>query len=177
MAIHRRRIQQGSVVPVTAPSFIAIVSAQALEDGKLEIPRAVVRQSGDLLAEMILLKVPKGANWVIELTKSNGKIWLQKGWPEFARHYSLEHGSLLLFSFQGDYSCLRVQIFKRNTMEINYPPLEMNYPPNSSITVEMNHASSHDDGPDPFSDNDGPDADDENGDNDDADDGGAHDGI
>ncbi|KAM5576351.1 B3 domain-containing protein REM20 [Rosa sericea] len=180
MAFHGRRNRKGPVFPVTIPSFFVIVLAQALEDGKLEIPRTVVRQCGDRLAEIILIKVSKGAGWGIELTKSNGNIWLQKGWPEFAKHYSLEHGSLLLFSSQGDYLHFGVQIFKRNTLEINYPPLEMNYPPNSSSTVEMNHASnsSHDDSADAYADNDGPhadddddnDADDEDDDNDDADD-------
>ncbi|XP_061989504.1 B3 domain-containing protein REM20-like [Rosa rugosa] len=178
MASHGRRNRKGSVFPVTIPSFFVIVLAQALEDGKLEIPRTVVRQCGDRLAQIILIQVSEGAGWGIELTKSNRKIWLQKGWPGFAKHYSLEHGSLLLFSSQGDYLHFGVQIFKRNTLEINYPPLEMNYPPNSSSTVEMNPASgsSHDDSADAFADNDDNDADDEDDDNDDADDGGANDG-
>lgn len=123
-----------------------------------------MRQCGDHLAETIFLKVPDGAQWGIELTKSNGKVWLQKGWPEFAEHYSLEHGSVLLFSSEGGYSHFGVQIFKRNT-------LEMNYPPNSSSTVEMNYASNsgHGDG-DGDGDGTGADADAEDDAEDDADD-------
>ncbi|KAK9948768.1 hypothetical protein M0R45_004330 [Rubus argutus] len=164
MASRGWRKRQGPAFPVTTPSFFTMVFTQALEDGKLEIPRTVVRQCGDRLAETIFLKVPDGAQWGIELRKRNGKVWLQKGWPEFAEHYSLEHGSVLLFSSEGGYSHFEVQIFRRNTLEMNYPPnssstvemnyasnschLEMNYPPNSSSTAEMNYASNscHGDG-------------------------------
>ena len=30
-------------------------------------------------------------------TKNNGVLWLQKGWKEFATHYSLDHRHMILF--------------------------------------------------------------------------------
>lgn len=76
---------------------------------------------GNCLAESVLLKDPSGAEWRIELTRSEGEVWLEKGWPEFAKFYSLDHGYLLVFSCEGDFSCFQVRIFNRNTMEIDYP--------------------------------------------------------
>lgn len=76
---------------------------------------------GNCLAESVLLKDPSGAEWKIELTRSEGEVWLEKGWPKFAEFYSLDHGYLLVFSCEGDFSCFQVRIFNRNTMEIDYP--------------------------------------------------------
>ena len=85
-----------------------------------EIPRAFVMEHGNCLAESVLVKVPSGVEWRIGLTRCDSEVWLEKGWPEFAKFYSLDHGYLLVFSCEGDYSSLQVQIFGRNTLEIDY---------------------------------------------------------
>ncbi|CAB4287523.1 unnamed protein product [Prunus armeniaca] len=54
----------------------------------------LVMEYGDLMADKIFLEVPDGAVWPVKLTRPrNGEIWLQKGWPEFAKFYSLKHVS------------------------------------------------------------------------------------
>ena len=56
----------------------------------------------------------------MKLTKHNGKFWLKAGWPEFAKHYALEIGDLLVFRYEGN-SKFRVVIFDMTTVEIDYP--------------------------------------------------------
>ncbi|XP_008241579.1 PREDICTED: B3 domain-containing protein Os03g0212300-like isoform X1 [Prunus mume] len=81
----------------------------------------LVMEYGDLMADKIFLEVPDGAVWPVKLTRPcNGEIWLQKGWPEFAKFYSLKHGCLLFFRYGGEHSHFRVRIFMRNTLEMKY---------------------------------------------------------
>ena len=55
------------------------------------------------------------------MISGDGKLWLQKGWPEFAEHYCLKTGYLLIFNHVAK-SVFRVCIFDRNSCEINYAP-------------------------------------------------------
>ncbi|KAM5576352.1 B3 domain-containing transcription factor VRN1-like [Rosa sericea] len=116
-----RETEEPSPFAAKSPSFFKIVLDSALRDGKIGIPKAFVMKHGKCLAESVLLKVPSGAEWRIGLTRCDGEVWLEKGWPEFAKFYSLDHGYLLVFSCEGDYASFQVQIFSRNTMEIDYP--------------------------------------------------------
>ncbi|XP_039069832.1 B3 domain-containing protein Os11g0197600-like [Hibiscus syriacus] len=49
-----------------------------------------------------LLRVPSGEVWRVELTKSDGKIWLENGWHQFSNHYTLDFGYLLVFRYDGN---------------------------------------------------------------------------
>jgi len=84
------------------------------------MPRKFVEKYGEGLPKAIYLKTPNGAKWKLNLVKSNGKIWFEKGWKEFAEHHSLAHGHLLLFKYQR-ISHFGVHIFKKSALEINYP--------------------------------------------------------
>ncbi|KAI3699636.1 hypothetical protein L2E82_44060 [Cichorium intybus] len=55
------------------------------------------------------------------MISSDGELWLQKGWPEFADHYSLKSGYLLVFDHHGK-SVFHVRIFDRSKCEIDYAP-------------------------------------------------------
>lgn len=68
----------------------------------------------------MFLKVPHGSTWPIELKKcDNGMFWLGKGWREFMEHYSIGHGHLVVFKYEGD-SMFHVIIFDKSASEIDY---------------------------------------------------------
>ncbi|AES78884.2 putative transcription factor B3-Domain family [Medicago truncatula] len=84
------------------------------------MPRKFVEKYGEGLSKAIYLKTPNGAKWKLNLVKSDGKIWFEKGWKEFAKHHSLAHGHLLLFKYKRN-SHFLVHIFEKSAFEINYP--------------------------------------------------------
>jgi len=79
-----------------------------------------VEKYGEGLSNAIYLKTPNGAKWKLNLVKSDGKIWFEKGWKEFAEHHSLAHGHLLLFRYEKP-SNFEVHIFEKSALETNYP--------------------------------------------------------
>ncbi|KAF8030765.1 hypothetical protein BT93_D0063 [Corymbia citriodora subsp. variegata] len=125
---HRRRSEGGGAEPEIAPAsppssphFFKIVLSRALESGKLGIPKSFLRRYGKDLSGLVLLKVPGGSTWPVKLEKSDdGKVWLWKGWRGFMEHYSIGHGHLLVFKYEGD-SVFHVIIFDKSTSEIDYP--------------------------------------------------------
>ncbi|KAK7395503.1 hypothetical protein VNO78_16062 [Psophocarpus tetragonolobus] len=84
------------------------------------IPNKFVEIYGQGLPNTLFLKTPNGAEWKIILEKSNGKIWFQKGWKEFAEYHSLTHGHFLVFKYKRA-SYFQVQIFDLSALEIEYP--------------------------------------------------------
>ncbi|KAG6749317.1 hypothetical protein POTOM_046361 [Populus tomentosa] len=126
------------------PHFFKIILQETIADGKLVsdlyliwscsvfhvvrlnflsfyqgIPKKFVRLYGKGLSNKVLLEVPNGTVSEVELFKSDGKIWLQNGWKEFAEHYSLALGSLLVFEYKN--SChFHVLIMDKTAMEIDY---------------------------------------------------------
>ncbi|XP_045795525.1 B3 domain-containing protein At3g18960-like [Trifolium pratense] len=77
--------------------FLKIILTQTLHQGKLMIPVKFVEKYGEGLPNTIYFKTPNGAKWELNLVKSDGKIWFEKGWKEFAKYHSPAHGHLLLF--------------------------------------------------------------------------------
>ena len=89
-----------------------------------ELPPAVVREYGHQMANHIFLKVPNcGEHWKIELRTSprRDRMWLEKGWEEFASFYLLDQGDMATFSFEGEHSHFHVSIYSWDDMEIKYP--------------------------------------------------------
>ncbi|KAL6127518.1 hypothetical protein ACLB2K_070883 [Fragaria x ananassa] len=59
------------------------------------------------MADHMFLKVPNcGEHWKIELRTSprRDRMWLEKGWEEFASFYLLDQGDMATFSFEGEHS-------------------------------------------------------------------------
>ncbi|XVE87215.1 hypothetical protein DITRI_Ditri18aG0098300 [Diplodiscus trichospermus] len=102
------------------PHFFKVILEEAIRDGKLEIPRNFVRKHGKILPSPVQLEVPSGAKWQVELTKCDEMVWLQKGWQEFAEHYSLKFGYFVVFRYEGN-AHFRVLIFDKSASEIEYP--------------------------------------------------------
>ncbi|MBA0734962.1 hypothetical protein Gogos_018849 [Gossypium gossypioides] len=91
-----------------------------------------------------MLSVPSGAVWKVELTKSDGKIWLENGWLEFSNHYSLDIGHLLVFRYDEN-SNFHVIIFDKSASEMQYPYTSNNHSRSSEI-LKLNINESKDDG-------------------------------
>ncbi|XVF61907.1 hypothetical protein PTKIN_Ptkin08bG0172400 [Pterospermum kingtungense] len=102
------------------PHFFKVLLEEAIRNGKLGIPRKFVRKYGNQLPSTIQLEVPSGAIWQVELTKCDKGMWLQKGWQEFAEHYSLELGYFVVFRYEGN-GRFHVLIFDKSASEIEYP--------------------------------------------------------
>ena len=68
---------------------------------------------------MAYLKLPHGAEWKVELTDSDGEVWFQNGWHEFANYHSLKQGHLLVLRYEGN-SHFYVLIFDASATEIDY---------------------------------------------------------
>ncbi|XP_038723789.1 B3 domain-containing transcription factor VRN1-like isoform X2 [Tripterygium wilfordii] len=102
------------------PHFLKIILEDTMRAGKLGIPSNFVRKYGSSLPNVVFLRVPNGPDWRVELSRHNDNVWLHNGWREFAEHYSLDYGHLLVFEHKGC-SQFYVMIFDKSAIEINYP--------------------------------------------------------
>ncbi|KAJ6427819.1 hypothetical protein OIU84_023259 [Salix udensis] len=108
-----------SVFVAKPPHFFKVILEDSLREGKLMLPQKFVTRYGMDLTNLGHLKV-HGEAWEIELTKCDGKVWLQKGWKEFAEHYSVACGHFLVFEYEGNCD-FRVLIFDNSATEMDYP--------------------------------------------------------
>ncbi|RDX75556.1 B3 domain-containing transcription factor VRN1, partial [Mucuna pruriens] len=111
--------------------FFKIILGTSLADGEIRLPKYFTRKYENGMSNPVFLKPPDGTEWKIYWTKHDGETWFQKGWKEFATYYSLDHGHLLFFEYEGT-SYFDVHIFGKSAVEINYPS-HGNHDGNSSI--------------------------------------------
>ncbi|XP_004305403.1 PREDICTED: B3 domain-containing transcription factor VRN1-like isoform X1 [Fragaria vesca subsp. vesca] len=104
----------------TTPQFFQIILEDTSRDIKIRIPKKFVMKYGQDVSNSARLKLPSGAEWQVELTRCNGKVWFEKGWPEFSKFFSLDYGNFLVFRYEGN-SVFQVCIFDRTATEIDYP--------------------------------------------------------
>ncbi|KAL5557165.1 hypothetical protein UlMin_039401 [Ulmus minor] len=104
------------------PHFFAIILKWNLQEKKLPIPKKFVKKYGKTLSNMVLVKLPCGSEWKMELKHDDGKVCFQKDWQEFTAHYSIDEGHLLVFQYEGN-SKFHVVILDKTCTEIDYPPL------------------------------------------------------
>ncbi|KAJ4843265.1 hypothetical protein Tsubulata_009868 [Turnera subulata] len=107
-------------VPTTRSRFFKIIHPNNLNHGKLVIPKAFIQAHGSSLQSPVQLKTASGSLWEVELKKSGDQVLLEKGWKEFAKHYSLAHGHLLVFEYDGN-SGFCVIIFDKTATDTEYP--------------------------------------------------------
>ncbi|XP_021906565.1 B3 domain-containing transcription factor VRN1-like [Carica papaya] len=87
---------------------------------------------GEEMPKVAVLNVADGREWRVELKKyGENDFWLENGWEEFARHYSLSYGHFLVFRYHGN-EAFHVLIFDVTATEIQYP----SSPP---TILEQNH--------------------------------------
>ncbi|KAM7506959.1 hypothetical protein LguiA_017412 [Lonicera macranthoides] len=106
--------------PGNAPHFFKIIQPQIVENGRLRIPKKFVAKYAKDLSDHVYLKVPNDELWMVNLSISNGEVWLQEGWKEFAEHYSIGLWHFLVFRYEGN-SNFHVLIFDTSASEIEYP--------------------------------------------------------
>ncbi|XP_062102217.1 B3 domain-containing transcription factor VRN1-like [Humulus lupulus] len=106
--------------PVT-PHFQRTISQDSLFDNKFKIPREFMLKYANNMdtSNSVVLKVPSGGAWKVKLTKCDGHVWLGEGWPEFARHHSIQCGFSLFFKYEGQFR-FHVVILDVNGAEICY---------------------------------------------------------
>ncbi|AET05311.1 transcriptional factor B3 family protein [Medicago truncatula] len=99
--------------------FFKIVTSTNIQDGTLKIPDAFTKKYSGDLSNPMFLKTPDDKKWEVHLTKKDGDIWIHKGWNEFATHYSIDHGHMLMFQYEKT-SHFKIYIFNKSTLEIEY---------------------------------------------------------
>ncbi|MED6107559.1 hypothetical protein PIB30_015090 [Stylosanthes scabra] len=118
----RKHYYQGNaVMPIR---FFKIILKTNLK--RLKLPNKIARKYGGGLSNPVFLKPPDGTRWKVCLTKKNHQVWFEKGWKEFTQHYSLDHGCLVLFKYEGttsppSSSHFDVIIIDNSDLEIDYP--------------------------------------------------------
>ncbi|KAJ4835483.1 hypothetical protein Tsubulata_029624 [Turnera subulata] len=132
------RSKNSSRSPAKEPlvHFVKWILKDNVEDKKLRLSPMFVDDYGEELSDVAILTVPTGdIVWRVGLTKTDGCIWFEEGWPEFAKHYSVCDGSALVFRYYG-MSRFEVLIFAKTACEIKYPVHE-----SSGIHQEVNNSS------------------------------------
>lgn len=106
--------------PAKSNHFFKIILSDTESHAKLMVPRKFSRRHGKNLHAHVFLKAPNGSAWLVNLERCKGDVWLQNGWPEFARFYSIQLGYLLVFEHRGHVD-FQVRIFDPSSTEIDYP--------------------------------------------------------
>ncbi|KAL2344206.1 hypothetical protein Fmac_005491 [Flemingia macrophylla] len=100
------------------------------------IPEKFVRNYGKLLSNTVLLKLPNGEEWRVNLEKRDASVWFQKGWEEFVAYHSLAHGHRLVFRYDGR-PYFHVLICDMSATEIEYPIKKPNHKGPKSIVKKF----------------------------------------
>ncbi|KAJ4881878.1 B3 domain-containing protein [Raphanus sativus] len=98
--------------------FIKIILPTIMEK-MMKIPARFVRL-GPKLTETVTIQTPVGFKRPIRIKRTGNKVWLEKGWSEFAEAHSINEGHFLYFCYEGN-SSFRVMIFDVSASEIDYP--------------------------------------------------------
>ncbi|KAF8015538.1 hypothetical protein BT93_H1151 [Corymbia citriodora subsp. variegata] len=109
----------GQLFEAETPHFFRIVLSDHIQSGKLEIPKQFARRYGNNFSNLACLNVPNGDVWKMKWGQ-NDDFWLQDGWSDFVKHYSIKHGYLLVFKYEGN-PVFHVIICDRSTPEVKYP--------------------------------------------------------
>ncbi|KAJ9564247.1 hypothetical protein OSB04_000213 [Centaurea solstitialis] len=103
-------------------NFYSVILSGNFNKTSIRIPNRFIRghRKKILLNDVVLIVSDEKvwhSGWMVS---GDGKLWLQKGWPEFAHHYRIRYGHLLLFKHLGK-SVFRVTIFDSSNCEIDSP--------------------------------------------------------
>ena len=101
-------------------SGITAIFSKTFSFSSQRVPKSFAKKCGETLSDSVSVKLPCGSKWKMKLTEYDGKLWLDNGWPEFVKHYSIGRGNLLTFRYEGN-SELHVVLFDTSTLEIDYP--------------------------------------------------------
>ncbi|MFS8033411.1 putative transcription factor B3-Domain family [Helianthus anomalus] len=122
-------------------NFYRFITSDTDQTG-LKIPKKFTKDHRKqiLLNNNVLLIVSDDKVWHLGWTVSDdGKLWLQKGWPEFHKHYCLKFGHLLVFKHLGK-SKFHVRIFDPGYIELYNLKPEKEIENKRSFTVTVRYA-------------------------------------
>ncbi|KAF5779383.1 putative transcription factor B3-Domain family [Helianthus annuus] len=122
-------------------NFYRFITSDTDQTG-LKIPKKFTKDHRKqiLLNNNVLLIVSDDKVWHLGWTVSDdGKLWLQKGWPEFHKHYCLKFGHLLVFKHLGK-SKFHVRIFDPGYIELYNLQPEKEIESKRSFTVTVRYA-------------------------------------
>ncbi|KAM7269298.1 hypothetical protein ACFE04_024795 [Oxalis oulophora] len=119
---HQQRDGRRLLFTPSNPHFFKVIRNASLEKLKLMIPESFVRKYGTYLQQKsVVLRVPSGRKWKVELSKCDGDVSLQHGWREFTDYYSIDRHYFLSFKYEKDFFYFSVLIFDPTATEIEYP--------------------------------------------------------
>ena len=78
-----------------------------------------MKKYGKKLSNPVTLVLPNGDKWEVNWIKRDHDVWFQKGWENFAQHYSMSYGHFLVFRFETS-SQFQVTIFDKSALELDY---------------------------------------------------------
>ncbi|XP_061364739.1 B3 domain-containing transcription factor VRN1-like [Gastrolobium bilobum] len=107
--------RRNAILPI---HFFKIILKTNIE--RLKIPNKFTRSYGGGLSNPVFIRPPDGSGWKVYWTKQNDEVWFEKGWKEFVENYSLDHGYLVMFKYEGT-SQFDVLILDQSALEIDYP--------------------------------------------------------
>jgi hypothetical protein len=81
------------------------------------------------ISDEVILEVPDGKIYSVQVAKEQHTLVLRSGWGKFAGAYELEMYDLLIFTYTGN-SHFKVRIMKRNCCEKELSCVVMNGGPN-----------------------------------------------
>ncbi|KAJ9564418.1 hypothetical protein OSB04_000384 [Centaurea solstitialis] len=104
-------------------NFYSVILSVNVNKNTLRIPKRFIRgHRKKILLNDVVVIVSDDKVWNFGwMISGDGKLWFQKGWPEFAHHYRIRYGHLLVFKHLGK-SVFHVTIFDSTNCEIDYPP-------------------------------------------------------
>ncbi|MCL7052189.1 hypothetical protein MKW94_021466 [Papaver nudicaule] len=112
--------------------FLDIIHTSIIRDKRLVLPNEFTKKYGKELSDHAIITIPNGI-WHIGISKGEGELVFEKGWPEFMEFYSVCVGHLILFRYDGN-SIFHVNIFDIDSTEIDYYPSHMD---NTKHEVEL----------------------------------------
>ncbi|CAL1414515.1 unnamed protein product [Linum trigynum] len=112
-------MEDGSASRVGPRFFKILLQEDIDQDQHMLIPMKFSNEHCYGLPSKVTLELPNGDSWLVQLVRDDERrVWFKKGWQQFSRHYSFQHGHFLLFELQGK-SHFHVVVFGRSAAEID----------------------------------------------------------
>ncbi|XP_058765606.1 B3 domain-containing transcription factor VRN1-like [Vicia villosa] len=121
-------------LPPSTTRFFKVITTSICQDEKLRIPNGFIMKHKNDISNPMFLKTPDDKKWEMHVAKVDNGFWFQKGWKEFATYYSLDHGHMIFFEYEGN-SHFVVHIFGLSTLEIEYPLKENHHEQDNFIEI------------------------------------------
>ncbi|WCJ33814.1 AP2/B3-like transcriptional factor family protein [Euphorbia peplus] len=107
--------------PATTEGPFRLFFKIILQGNYLRLPLRFVNLYGNELGDVAQLTVSDGQVWKLNVRREENHIFLENGFPEFVKYYSIAYGHLLTFKYQS-FSSFGVHVCDKSGCEIEYPP-------------------------------------------------------